>query len=303
LRTIRPGDGDEWRQHMVQAKLAEATISKRVKHARQFFKLAHRKGLIEANPFQDVRAGSQRNEARLQFIDQVTIGKVLDATMDVEWRLIIALARYGGLRTPSETLALKWTDVDWAGDRITVPSSKTAHQGKPYRVMPLFPELRPFLEVAFEAAPEGAVYVVGKYRESTQNLRTQLLRVMRRAGVTQWPRLFHNLRASRETELADQFPLHVVTEWIGNTPDIATRHYLKTTEEHFRRAVEGRSANQEEKAAQNPAQQAAESARTTQQTQNGPPSKGEPLLNLATLCDSAQDYTIPPRGVEPRFSD
>lgn len=303
LRSIRPGDGDEWRQNMVQAGLAEATISKRVKHARQHFKLAHRKGLVDANPFQDVRTGSQRNEARLQFIKQATIEKVLDVTTDVEWRLIIALARYGGLRTPSETLALKWTDVDWAGERITVPSPKTAHQGKPYRVLPLFPELRPFLEAAFEAAPEGSVHVVGRYRENTQNLRTQLLRILRRAGVKPWPRLFHNLRASRETELADQFPLHVVTEWIGNTPDIAARHYLKTTEDHFRRAVEGKSAGHEEKAAQNPAQQAAESACTGQQKQNGPPSKGEPLLNLATSCDSVQDYSIPPRGVEPRFSD
>ncbi|HUT09601.1 MAG TPA: hypothetical protein VMY42_03825 [Thermoguttaceae bacterium] len=43
-------------------------------------------------------------------------------------------------------------------------------------------------------------------------------RLIRRAGLTPWPRLLHNLRASRETELAAEFPLHVVIRWLGNAP-------------------------------------------------------------------------------------
>ena len=38
-----------------------------------------------------------------------------------------ALSRYGGLRCPSEHLALKWSDVDWDKSRIRVPSPKTEH--------------------------------------------------------------------------------------------------------------------------------------------------------------------------------
>jgi integrase len=186
LRSIKPGEGDEWRQNMVQAELAEATISKRVKHARQFFKLAQRKGLVEQNPFQEVKAGSQRNEARLMFIDRGTIGKVLESSPNAEWRLIIALARYGGLRTPSETLAVKWSDVDWEANRLTVPSPKTEHQNKPFRVIPIFPELRPYLEAAFDEAKEGAIFLVSRYRDSTQNLRTQFFRILRKAGVQPW---------------------------------------------------------------------------------------------------------------------
>ncbi len=172
LRSIKSGEGDEWRQGMVQAGLAEATISKRVKHARQFFKLAQRKGLIDQNPFQDVKAGSQRNEARLMFIDRETIEKVIAAAPTPEWRLIIALARYGGLRTPSETLTLKWSDVDWENGRLTVPSPKTEHQNKPYRVIPLFPELRPYLEAAFHEAAEGSVFVVTTVRSASTTRRT-----------------------------------------------------------------------------------------------------------------------------------
>lgn len=43
--------------------------------------------------------------------------------------------------------------------------------------------------------------------------------------------------ASRETELAENYPIQVVTDWIGNSPEIAMKHYLQTTEEHFARAV------------------------------------------------------------------
>ena len=42
--------------------------------------------------------------------------------------------------------------------------------------------------------------------------------------------------ASRETELARAFPLHVVTEWLGNTPQVALKHYLRVTDEDFAQA-------------------------------------------------------------------
>lgn len=39
-------------------------------------------------------------------------------------------------------------------------------------------------------------------------------------------------------ELAEQFPIQVVCDWIGNTEAIASKHYLQVTEDHFARAVE-----------------------------------------------------------------
>lgn len=59
IRNITPGDADDRRQALVNSELAEATISKAVKHAKQFFRLAHRKGVINANPFQNLRAGGR----------------------------------------------------------------------------------------------------------------------------------------------------------------------------------------------------------------------------------------------------
>src|SRR5262249_23765046 len=85
---------------------------------------------------------------------------------------------------------------------------------------------------------EGTVYFINRYRRSNANLRTQFLRIIRnKAGVQPWKRLWQNLRSSRETELTDEFPAHVVTSWIGNTERVASAHYLQVTHAHFDRAL------------------------------------------------------------------
>ena len=133
---------------------------------------------------------------------------------------------------------------------MRVYSPKTEHhEGKAHRDVPLFPELRAILEEAWDLAPEGAVYVIGNdnYRQAADtatgwrncNLRTQFGRILKKAGLESWPRLFHAMRASRETELAANYPVHVVTAWLGNTPRIALKHYLMTTETDFDRAAGG----------------------------------------------------------------
>ena len=60
---------------------------------------------------------------------------------------------------------------------------------------------------------------------------------MKRAGLKPWPRLFQAMRASRETELAAEHPIHVVTAWLGNKPRIAMKHYLQVTDTDFERAL------------------------------------------------------------------
>ncbi len=141
--------------------------------------------------------------------------------------------------------------------RMTVTSPKTAYQGKASRIIPIFPELLPHLRESFEAAEPGTEYVVTRYRSGSANLRIQLTRIIRRAGLEPGEKLLHNLRASRETRLCEQFPLHVVCGWIGNTSTIAARRYLQTTDAHFERAIAGDGNEPEKvtpKAAQIPAQ-------------------------------------------------
>jgi len=316
LDSISCGDADGWRDQMLTDGLAPATVGREVKRARQFFRAAVRRKLIAENPFIDVAAPAQVNTARAHFISREVTEKVLAACPDAEWRLIVALSRYGGLRCPSETLALRWGDIDWANNRINVPSPKTEHlPGGAYRMIPLFAELRPYLADVFDQAEPGSQYVISRYRGDNQNPRTQFERILRRAGVRAWQRLFHNLRASRETELTEQFPLHVVCDWIGNSAVIAAKHYLQTTDAHFAKAAgataeglvsqppdEGGAksgARQGEMAAQKAAQHAVASERRGAQKAKKARQNRTEVQTCAIACDTVQVPTIPRRGVEP----
>ena len=92
------------------------------------------------------------------------------------------------------------------------------HEGDEFHIVPIFPELRPLLEAAFDESPEETAFVITRYRDPGVNLRTQFLKIISRAGLEPWPKLFANLRSTRQTELEEQFPSHVVCRWLGNPP-------------------------------------------------------------------------------------
>ncbi len=268
LASITEGDADEYRLHLLGRGLAINTARRLLGRAKQLFRFACRKRIIRDNPFAGIESNVRSNPARQFFIARDVAAKVTAACPDIQWKLIFALARFGGLRTPSETLSLKWGDVDFEKGRIRIPSPKTEHlEGRASRMIPMFPELRaPLLEV-FDAAAPGTEYVITSYRRNNQNLRTHFERIITRAGLTAWPKLFHNLRASRQTELAETFPAHVVCAWLGNTQAVAAEHYLTVTDSHFARAVDT-DVDSGEKAAQNPAQQPSKEVGSSRKSEN-----------------------------------
>ena len=66
----------------------------------------------------------------------------------------------------------------------------------------------------------------------------------RNSGQACGLRYAHQQLVTEAPELAERFPMHVVTAWLGNSPDVARKHYLQTTEEHFDRAT-GEKAQQD----------------------------------------------------------
>jgi integrase len=256
LQTITTQDAEEWRAWLrAQTKTAagggavvkrrrysDATVAKDVTLARQFLTKAVRWGQLSANPFDGVKAGSQRNPDRLHYVPPEDAQRLLDACPDADWRCIIALCRWGGLRCPSEVLRLRWSDIQWTdaerAGRMVVRSPKTEHhEGKAERTVPLFPELEPILLDALDQAAEGAEQVVERYPKDTKNLRPAMLPIVRRAGLTAWPRLFQNLRASRVDEIRRAYPGKVADAWMGNSEGVSRAHYEGVRESDFLDAV------------------------------------------------------------------
>lgn len=108
------------------------------------------------------------------------------------------------------------------------------------RDSPLFTDLRPYLERLSELAKHRGEkpidYVIANLRGSEAYFRTRLLKILKKAGILPWPKVFHNLRASRETELLDDFPIKDVCAWIGNSQAVAMKHYAMRREDSFYRA-------------------------------------------------------------------
>ena len=157
--------------------------------------------------------------------------------------------------------------------------------------------------------------VMEKFRRSAMgksgwrncNLRTTFEKIIKRAGLKKWPRLFHNLRSSRQTELEDQFPSHVVCAWMGNSEKVARKHYLQVTPEHIAKALcqsstvhrgEG-EAKPEAVAKQKPKQQSAAMDRmVTQIAEATPPDCGS-VQASAAQCDTLHGQEADGEGFEP----
>ena len=87
--------------------------------------------------------------------------------------------------------------------------------------------------------------------------------------------------------MIQEYPIHLVLTWIGHTAAVAQGHYLTATDADYRRASG--------KAAQNPAHSA--SVRRRQGPSQPTGSKENPVKA------GTSKNLIPPRGVEPLFSD
>ncbi len=323
LRSINTGHADEFRSFLYSQSQAENTVRRYCGLAKQFFRAAMRRKLIDENPFADQVATVTGNASKFHFVTREDTAKLLKACPDSQWRLIVALTRFGGLRCPSEVLALNWEDIDWQGKRFTVTSPKTEHhEGGESRVVPLFPELAEILNESYElefqrlndesAESVGVVSgpVITRYRDSTQNLRTTFLKVIKRAGLNPWPKLFQNVRSTRETELADQFPLHAVTAWMGNSQIVASKHYLQLRDEHFDRAAtesvevpkgdhQSHEGQKVESQGLRQGQKASELAETVKPAKAKNPAKTNVLRGSADSFGSLREQLMGAEGLEP----
>ena len=312
MNEITLGDADEYRRDLL-GRLSENTARRHCGRAKQFFRAAVRKELISRNPFADMKgcAVGASHQDRVFFLPRADAQKVLDACPDAQWRLTFALARFGGLRVPSELVILRWTDVDWGRDRITIRSPKTEHhEGGDSRQIPLFPELRGPLNEVWEQAEPGTEFVITRHRDGDVNLRTQFERIIRRAGLTPWPKLFQNLRATRETELAQDYPIHLVCYWLGNSTLVAKKHYLQIRDEDFSAAAKSKGNGTEKGGAESGALSGEMVAQKAAQSP-----EGYACLPYKTVLKALQyngfshpqtpvvlsclNYPVPPEGLEP----
>lgn len=112
------------------------------------------------------------------------------------------------------------------------------------REIPLYDVLVEPLQESFDEAAEGSVYVISKHRSRADskggwrntNLRKPFSDIIRKAGLEPWPKLWHALRASFETELVERTPIQSVARFMGHSPRVAVTNYLRPLPEHIDQA-------------------------------------------------------------------
>ncbi len=123
---------------------------------------------------------------------------------------------------------------------------------------------------------------------------TQFKRFVKKAGLVPWPKLWQNLRSTRETELMENkdFSLQAVCQWIGNSPVVALKHYAQVREHKFHIATGSEDEKALQKALQNEAG-ALQSAAFQIKEKESPNLDDSPISLLCNLLQSVTpEYAV-----------
>lgn len=231
--------------------IQENTVRAVIACAKMFFGAAVARGSIPTNPFAGQTASTLENRDRDFYVSRAVTSRILNACPNAQWRLMVALWRYAGLRK-MEIYHLDWKDVVWESGRMLVTAPKTAHhEGYDERFVPIG-DVENWMKEPFQIASDGPV--ITEYRGNS-NLDKPFKKILEKAGILPWPKLFQNLRASCETDWLDNgFASHVAAKWMGHSEVIQRKHYAQVDDHHFDLFNQQARKRPSEKADHNPAQ-------------------------------------------------
>ena len=223
----------EWRTSLL-ARYEASSVSTYLTKVRAVFKWAVNQEWLTKDPTKSIRIGRVVNRSKRRIITMEEYGKLLEACPNQEWRVIIALARIGGLRCPSELQQLRWADVNWTGNRFTVKSPKTErHENHREREVPLFPELR----VELEKHRSDSEFVIMGLRGTCWHLGEPFRKIADKAGLGVIECPFINMRRSRSNEVVRRWGKALESLWIGHSEQVMEDNYLDSMDEDFLKAT------------------------------------------------------------------
>ncbi len=244
---VSPDDAERLRDALLHKGLKKITVGRMLRFARQVFDIAVSKKYIAENPMAGLKHNFREGKAApREYICPNRIEEIL-RVMPGPWKLMTALARYAGLRSPSEALLLRWSDVHLEAKcpYLHVTSPKTESQGKAWRDVPISPRLAEILREGKPADTQSSDFVVDlpAYRKPRKggwhgvNTRQQFNKILVKAGIGIIKNAFKVFRSSCVTDWARDHAVHVVAAWAGHTVGVAGKHYLTLTDSDWVKAT------------------------------------------------------------------
>ncbi|MEJ7892348.1 MAG: tyrosine-type recombinase/integrase [Solirubrobacteraceae bacterium] len=241
VRTITTDDIDVFREHLLfERQLSRRTAQKILVLLHGILKRAKRKKWIDANPAEDAERITLKRSGDFNVLSPNQIENVVRCAADDQDAAIFTTAAFSGLRM-SELRALRWNDLDFAGERIIVRKGVTRWQeGRPksgqVRAVPMSEQIARALDGLSRrerfTGPTDLVFCnqVGGFVDDGK-LRLRFYAALQAAGLGYMrekddPVVFHDLRHTFGTLAVQAFPLSDVKAFMGHESISTTMIYV-----------------------------------------------------------------------------
>jgi site-specific recombinase XerD len=223
IDSIEKSDCERFKNHYL-VKYSACTLARVLRRCRSIFKFAVDTGRLVKNPFEKVSGNAEVNLSRQVYVARDMIFRVMACCRDDYDRLILALARFGGLRIPSEIRHLRYCDFTDTVIRIHEDTKTGA------REVPLFGEIREIFEHLTQAglSKENPADSSWRIFANVGDFRTRISTAIRASGVERWVKLFVNLRSSCITDMVERrYSEKMLDSMFGNSTVVRQRHYVQ----------------------------------------------------------------------------
>ena len=197
------------------------------------FQRARKRYGLKENPAADIDKPTPRRSGDIEVFSPEEVMALVRGASSEQDAAIFLTAAFTGLRR-GELLALRWRDVDFAGQVLRVRASyaegqlTTPKSGK-VRSVPMAPDVATALAALGQReswtgdddlvfAGPGGIFLDGR------GLRRRYMTAVRRAGLR--PLRFHDLRHTFGTRMIAKADIRRVQEWMGHADVQTTMKYL-----------------------------------------------------------------------------
>ena len=108
--------------HAMRERVSVATSNRNLTLLRAIFNRALKHGRITESPMREMKLAKENN-TRVRFIEEAEEARLIEALPE-RFRPLVIVALHTGARR-GELLALRWNDIDFATDTITIRKSKS----------------------------------------------------------------------------------------------------------------------------------------------------------------------------------
>lgn len=194
---------------------------------------------IQNNPFNRIRIrNAQLNKPIFLSLDELKV--ILDNTESEFMKNVFTFGFYSGCRV-GEIANLKWSNIDFENEVITIGDNTFTTKGRKQRVIPMIPQLKKVLTDLYKNRNENHQFVFSKetgYHYCSEYFSKKFKVSLRKAGMDD-SIVFHTLRHSFGSNLANEgVPLNVVQELMGHTSPLVTARYMHTNLSNLKRGME-----------------------------------------------------------------